>query len=45
MLGYLTEYVGSHDGFLKYNRSAEMLESFLIIQNQQVHLQLWNTKN
>lgn len=25
----LTENVGSHDGFLKYNKSDEVLESFL----------------
>jgi hypothetical protein len=28
-LTILTEYVGSHDGFLKANKSDESLESFL----------------
>lgn len=30
----LTEFVGSHEGFLKYDRSATT-ESFLLPQNEQ----------
>lgn len=31
----LTEYVGSHDGFLRCNKSDEVLESFLTPPNQE----------
>ena len=34
-LTILTEYVGSHDGFLRCNKSDEVLESFLTPPNQE----------
>lgn len=32
---FLTEYVGNHDGFLTYDKSAELFVPFLVPQDKQ----------